>query len=1162
MLDLQRASAGSGKTYALTKYFIRFLISVRHEEDDRYRLRRDDEIPQALGRILAITFTNKATNEMQMRIVEKLDALAKYEEGMKKPDYLDDFIRELGASQEKIAHAADVALRTLLNNYSDFNVSTIDSFFQSVLRTFVYESNLTDNYQVELESGYVSRMGLNTVLDEVDSPSHDRDIDETRQWLRLIMNNEDGSKWNVFQKSESSGAHAQTPYSSLLGKFSNIDSEEYRRIRGPLDEYLESDVDLIEVYRKFENTYQSPKRNAFRTLSSEAGKLQKLIVNPDYQKGRTDVAKPYMLATKIISACKWNKACDVKFPDEQFWSKKTISAASKELPELWDAIRNQTERVENAYNIWYGAVTDPDAKLWEVLRVSFPFLGLLKSVSRKRKEYLEENESIELAETSMLLNAIIGPSDTPFVYERMGNYLDHLLIDEFQDTSELQWKNLKPLLEESLGRGNDNLIIGDAKQSIYRFRNADYELINTRVPRELNASVNVKGNTPDENTNWRSDRRIVEWNNNLFHYIVNMMGEVVARGDDAKMAVADKFKGLYGNVKQTVHKEAGGYVEVVLNSGGKDCDGSRSVEEKAYDLIVDALERGYGPKDICVLARGNKDCDEMARCLMRHNAEKGSAKQIEFVSEQSLLVGNSVAVSQVVTVLQAIAHDMQPELNSPEKRPDKGPGNIRVLESHLILYRQMHPELSMAECMARFTEEDPDLEGIRDMLGKMQTLALPALVEAIVSNFVMDPIRQADAPYLAAFQDIVLEYCEGHPADLPSFLSWWDRAKGAKAISSPEDADAVRIMTSHKSKGLEFPVVIVTSPVSSKTRFGDCVSGKEWIWVNREDLAFNDNEMSDKLPPYIPVNVTSALEGTVLENKLYENYDLETVDSLNLLYVTFTRAVNELYIFTNAPAKTRKAGSSSLGELIMDFVGYWKEGRSASEDFEPGILVEKDEGDGIIVTYGEKPDHKVLKGENKENCLPEKKILDDYKSVMVHGNIRMREVSLPSYSDDEEADEEDDSRDPRSVGNVCHAVMENVVTFGDLAREIKRMEISGLVPQGSDFLVKLKERVTASDGNVERWFSGIASRVVSERPVLRKGAKMNRPDRIMFFEDGGVEIVDYKFGKRNKDSERRHRRQVENYVRYLKQVGYRNVIGWLWYVFEQNPADRIVEVSR
>lgn len=130
MLDLQRASAGSGKTYALTKYFIRFLISVRHEEDDRYRLRRDDEIPQALGRILAITFTNKATNEMQMRIVEKLDALAKYEEGMKKPDYLDDFISELGASQEKIAHAADVALRTLLNNYSDFNVSTIDSFFR------------------------------------------------------------------------------------------------------------------------------------------------------------------------------------------------------------------------------------------------------------------------------------------------------------------------------------------------------------------------------------------------------------------------------------------------------------------------------------------------------------------------------------------------------------------------------------------------------------------------------------------------------------------------------------------------------------------------------------------------------------------------------------------------------------------------------------------------------------------------------------------------------------------------------------------------------------------------------------------------------------------------------------------------------------------------
>ena len=1164
MVDLQRASAGSGKTYALTKYFIRFLIAVKPEGEERYRLRMDAEIPDALRQILAITFTNKATNEMQMRIVDKLDALAQYVMGEAIPDYLEDFEKELDTTGDRISHAAGVALKALLNNYSDFNVSTIDSFFQSVLRTFVYESNLTDNYQVELESGYVSRMGLDAVLDDVDGPGMESDICETRQWLRLIMDSEDSSKWNIFQKKESKPGRPATPYSSLLGRFSNIDTEEYRRIRGPLDRYLESGVDLFGLYMKLETRYETPKRRAFDKLIREARQLKQYITDPEYQNGRKDVGKPYAMATKILTVCRWNKPGKVKILDESFWTKRTILAAIDENPGEWNVIQELTSNVADAYQTWDERVTEPDALLWESLRVSFPFLGLLKAVSRKRREYLLENEAVELGETSMILNSIIGPSDTPFVYERMGNRLDHLLIDEFQDTSALQWANLKPLIDESLSRGNDNLIIGDAKQSIYRFRNADYELINTVVPGQLDGNVNVKGATSAENTNWRSDRRIVEWNNNLFDYIARNMENIVARGDDAKEAVREKFRTLYGNVVQSIHKKKGGYVEVVLDDSGRSRNGSesRSAEERARDLILDAIGRGYQPKDICILTRDNRACDDMASCLLRHNISGVGETPIEFVSEQSLVIGNSAAVREVETVLRSIAHDIQPRLNDKDEQASHGPGNIRELESHLILYRQMHPELTMAECMERFMDEGSDMQAVRAMLGQMQSLALPALVEAVISNFVSAPLRRADAPYLSAFQDTVLEYCEGHPADIPSFLKWWDRAKKSKAISSPEDVNAVSIMTAHKSKGLEFPVVIVTEPVKSGTKLGDSVSGKEWIWVDRSELKFADKDLESVFPPHIPVNITKELDGTALAGKLYENYDLETIDTLNLLYVTFTRAVNELYIFTQQPPGKTVPGVRTLGELIMEFVEAQKSGVELSGDFDADELKEKNEEGIITVTYGRKPEYKINKEktENKWHHV-ETGTLTDYNSIMVHGNIRMREVSLPRYVEEEYADDEDDSRDPRSVGNVCHAVMEGVKVFDDLQREMKRKEVTGVVPQGAEFLVKLDERVMEPDSNVQRWFGGSATRVICERPVLHRGLGLKRPDRIMFFEDGSVEIVDYKFGQRTEKNERRHRSQVLNYVNYLKNAGYVHVTGWLWYMFELDPERRILKVA-
>ena len=300
MLTLQKASAGSGKTYASTRHFIHFLIAVKPEGASAYRLRTDDEILDGIRRILAITFTNKATNEMQMRIIDKLDDLANYNGGPNRPDYLDDFMKEFKVPAGKISEIAGNALKMLLNNYSDFNVSTIDSFFQLVLRTLAYECGVMDAYQVELESNYVSRMGLNGALDAVDNP-RDPDSREIRIWLQRIMDYEEGTAWNIFQKRESGHPNSSTPYQSLLADFQRIDNEEFRKIRGKLEEYLNDNTDILNLYNELEDKHNKEKRRHYRAMTAEAQAVIDTATDPDQLTAtRTDAGKPFGAARKIL----------------------------------------------------------------------------------------------------------------------------------------------------------------------------------------------------------------------------------------------------------------------------------------------------------------------------------------------------------------------------------------------------------------------------------------------------------------------------------------------------------------------------------------------------------------------------------------------------------------------------------------------------------------------------------------------------------------------------------------------------------------------------------------------------------------------------------------------------------------------------------------------
>lgn len=1184
MLDLKRASAGSGKTFSLAQYYLRYLISIKIEGEDRRRLRTRAEIEDGLGRILAVTFTNKATAEMQVRIVEKLDALARYRQGDKAPDYLKDFMEEFDVEASEISRVSKQALQILLNDYSNFKVSTIDSFFQLVLRTFAYESGYNDNYQVEMESDYVSRIGIDGALDDVDSDRNDSATNAIRQWVLKLMEEEEGTKWNIFQRQEPKMHSDESPYKSLLESFKRIGNEVYQEHRNEIEDYLTDDAtDLMEIYRKMESKYRTPVKTYYKEMRRLADEVISLCNASDYKMGVEAASNASWILSRAQNISKYKWGVRPKTPQkplaDDFLRKGKMAVAVAMNPGYWQQLFDKYRELYEAMEKWLAFIDRPQYRFWDALRGSFPFLGLLQGVQCKRKEFLQENNSVELSETSMILSRIIGPSDTPFVYERMGAYLNHFLIDEFQDTSLMQWKNLKPLLSESMSRDHDNLVIGDAKQSIYRFRNAAPELISYIVPKEFFGNINLLGNTSAENKNWRSDFFIVDWNNRFFDFVVKELPDVV--NPSRCEVVRDLFGDLYGNVIQDKKFTDGGYVQVVLKKYVKPAKKGDALpdfegdDEKSYNknheilkVILDALARGYSQKDICILTRKVSTSVDLINYLNEYNRTlEDDSEALSFVSEQSLLIGNCESVIRIVTVLDSIARGRKPVVNRDEvTRARYGSGNVKDLECNLLLYQHLHPELSRAECMERFLDEEPDTQVIADMLGEMQTMALPALVEAIIQKFLPTEMREHDAVFLAAFQDCVLEYCDGHPSDLPSFLKFWDRKKSDKSISSPEDANSIRVMTIHKAKGLEFPVVIIPELSKTQDRVGDFVSEKDWTWVSREHLKNGDIEedVVMQLPPWMPVRINNKLEGTPMQDLLYRNYDLETMDMLNLAYVAMTRAVNELYIFdTRRSNKYMEQHNRSFGALMECFA-----------ENNGDILIDSDD-EKVVLRYGERPERYEPRdsdkdstgeadkeGDKEENArgneAAKKEIeirLSDYHSVKVPDCIKIREETLPDYADSEDYDVDAD-HDPRSMGNVCHAIMENVFTLKDLPLEIERARALGIMGNHNDYGHELQLHVRESLKNpkygreVKRWFGGGAKRIICERSLLKKNEKLRRPDRIMIWPDNSVDIIDYKFGKI--DVSNRHARQVKRYVDWLKDTGeFRKVRGWLWYVTEE-----------
>ncbi len=852
MLSIYKASAGSGKTFTLAYEYIKLLLGYR-KNDGKYTLRSRNGDKHR--NILAITFTNKATEVMKERIVQELSALSKSQQ----TPYQKKLITEFGCTPQQLQAAAEKALHNLLFDFNFFNISTIDSFFQTILRNFAREAELTGDYELELDNDEAIAEGMHRFFESLNR-SNDKEIRKyiasiTDYLLENIRNNE-----GVMLFSQDSFLHK-----NLLQNISGLSNDTFEENYEELKQYF-SDAGRIEQISTAIARHISKLKGDAAALCTTA--LQALDSvpckgNPIHSNvlklldagSRQQFKASQTLTTLLANGAPKYSAGFAKF-----------LAANPDFP----APDNEIMDAANAIKEVSAAMP-----LLSKIRTNFFMLALMVKIYAYIEEYRVENNALLLSDTNSLLSTIIGKEDTPFIYERLGVILTHYLIDEFQDTSTIQWDCLRPLVSNGVASGADSLIIGDEKQCIYRFRNSDPTLLGNQVSTQITDNF-VFGAEPENNTNWRSSKDVIEFNNTLFATLSRQKG----------------FANIYANVQQNIspkHLDHHGYIEVTPVEADTVSDYCENVLPALADDIDRQLESGYKPSDIAVLVRKKADGEKVISYLIEHQTE--GKHKYNIISDDLMPVSNSPAVRMIISTLQNIAYPFQDESNSKYKSRRETKALMARFE--IALHSGNTPAQALIEALHRSSDSGTDYKGS----------TLVDLVEDIIATLPPELVRLQN-PYICAFHDLIADYNVFGLNDLQSFLRWWEETGKRQIISAPEDPNAIRVMTIHKSKGLEFNCVHI--PFCT----WDILDFKSPAWFYTNPLYSIGLDCT--LPPVIPVKPGADLAGTPLGQQ-YETMCNELIlDELNVLYVAFTRAIDELCVHYRV-----KTGSQlPVGQLL------------------------------------------------------------------------------------------------------------------------------------------------------------------------------------------------------------------------------------------------------
>lgn len=1069
-LLVYKASAGSGKTFTLAVQYIRQLI----------------EDPYSYRRILAVTFTNKATTEMKERILSQLYGIAT---SLKSSDgYLKEIMKTSDKSVDEIRMAADTALKNIIHDYSRFRIETIDSFFQSVMRNLARELELGANMTIELNNGDVLSDAVDSMIEKLDRMS------PTLYWLLEYIEERiaDDKRWNVS--------------SEIKGFGRNIFDEAYIEKGVNLREKLK-DTKFIPQYRKkLQEKRESilDKMKGFNEHFLEILKVNGLTTT-DFKNRDKGIGSYFnKIASGKLSNDVRNATVEKCLESAENWTTKTsphkdtiISLANQVLIQ----VLNDAENTRMASN-----------KVLNSCDMSLRYLNNLQLLMRIDSEVREQNlnhNRFLLSDTNALLHSIIREGDASFVYEKIGTAIDTVMIDEFQDTSRMQWENFHLLLEESLAQKEGSMIVGDIKQSIYRWRNGDWKIL-AGLDKDRSFRLNLK--TLD--TNWRSEANIIDFNNDIFTSACKVLNEryKADEGEDCTQLLD-----AYSDVCQKTSKDTKeGYIKLSFLKNSEEHPYAETTMELLAEEVDLLVKKGIRVNDIAILVRKNKSIPAIADYF-----DKNTPYRV--VSDEAFRLDASLAVCMLIDGLRYIS----------EPTDRIACARLAVAYQKEILKKDVDYNTVLLNSVEDYLPAE-----FRLLLPEMSLMPLYELLEKLSVIFRMDMIKEQDA-YLCAFYDAVTEYIQSNSSELTSFLTYWNETLYAKTIPSGE-ISGIRILSIHKSKGLEYHTVLL--PFCDWKMENETFNHMLWCKINEADA---DKEPFCELN-LTPVNYSSAMAESYFSDSYREERLQLWVDNLNLLYVAFTRACKNLIVWCKDEQK------DTVSQLLRKSIAYIKDIKMKCNMTELDEEEEKDSEESdepIVYEYGEI----CISGEKKKSDSTNRLVATP-KAVNV--KIESLETEIDFKQSNRSADfirgDEDEEENLRSQyirqGQMLHNLFASIDTREDLPSAIERLLFEGVIESAekAEEIRKVAERALNLD-EVKDWYSGEWTLYNECSIIYNDGqGKMQtrRPDRVMM-KDDEVIVVDFKFGKKKPE----YSTQVREYMSLLSEMGYTDIKGYIWYVY-------------
>ncbi len=1102
MLNVYRASAGSGKTYRLTYEYIKMLLGRRIYADDNAQDKKEhyafyERYNSPHRRILAVTFTNKATDEMKQRIVRQLDILA---HDVTQSDYCKQLCEAFDCDAIQLQRNAETVLLQLLYDFSYFNISTIDSFFQQILRAFTREMGLQGGYEVELDDDYVTSAAIDRMFAELD------DNKQMFEWLLQYAdeNIRNGGRWDIHE-------HSDIP---KLAK--HLTSEVYKNYRKELlQKNLEDYKSYIESLNIYRDSIRRSIADASQDILTEMASLG--VTDNEFNRGWSKIFTDLNDVSLVDASSKapLGKAIEVflkKYEDPSTWFTATkLKKAHLDAAVLESSL---TPYFDNLAGIIRSSIMQ-----YRSVSVSLKHiyaLGVLSTIDNNVATYEKEHNTLLLNKTSEILKGLINQNDTPFIYEKVGTRIAHYMIDEFQDTSNLQWDNFHPLVSESLAWRNENYIVGDVKQSIYRWRNSDWKLLHSGLD-----ELNYNDVSPDRDTNWRSCAGIIAYNNSFFKVAAQKLQDELCRKIETALPdnkhIKPVLSGIYDTVAQKVapkNRERSGHVAVhILNSTNKDLY-SQDIFERVADDLRSLFEKGYTAKDIAFLTCKGEEGRSIVEFLLSLSAEDdGVLRNVRVVSDESLLIASAPPIKLIIGILRYI---LKPQY----------PINEMILAYEYNVMTDSNHDVNRA--LNKYFDNrksqlpiDDELQAFIDLIS---TKPLFEMCELIIDKYEMNKTTEYVA-YIEAFQDAVVNYCRLHTPDLYSFLRWWDEHEKSLAVKSPQNIDAIKVMTIHKSKGLEFPVVFIPFATWSLTKSSQ--SPMKWYVPTVAPFdAF----------PILPIDHSGELAHTIYAEQYFEEVINEYIDSLNLAYVAFTRASQELIAYTYVPPKN---GAEYLGYFIREVLCATVEPDEMgceTVDFYSNVVSDDNE---TIFEIGKEWTPDVAHDERDDKTL----ISEVPYEVVIPSTSRLQQrISSGSVSGDEK----------RNYGILMHDILSEVYTIEDVPNVIQRYVRDGRLRSRKALKMQKKLQQIISDESVARWFAP-GLKVVNETEIIKFGEDIKRPDRVVIDGDR-VAVIDYKFGQVEAEE---YIVKVAEYMQLMRDMGYKQVEGYIWYI----EKEKIVTVE-